>query len=348
MSKKKSVSGGVCSIVLMKARWCLQNKVRVLLYMTIIIIVIYLMMIKLNEMSYVWQTTVLGDILRPIHRQQCSIDHHHHNSKVTTMTTMTTTTSKKKRRIGLLLLYDDKSGDKAWNANLMERVMANRRAYCNRFDYDIIVGNEYIDRNRPAAWSKLLAMIHTLQKGAHDYVLYIDMDIVIMNMSISIDEYIDYAMSVNEHTDLIMTNDWNGPNTGVWIARNTDWTIWFLQEAWNQDHLVQKRSKDGIPHPFEYEQRAFHFLLNTMKWSSRNLPVYRGNSSDLAKHITLLPQCAFNSYSLHPLDFRGNRDESQYVDGDFLIHFAGKKGQIKINLMTHYLDLASSTTDYGN
>lgn len=309
---------------------CLQNKTKVLLYV-LIVIVLYLVIIKLNEISYVWQSTVLGNFLRPIHRSQCSVLRNN-NSKVAD-------SLNKKLRIGLLLLYDDKSGDKAWNSDLMNQVLSNRREYCSKFDYDIIIGNEYIDSSRPAAWSKLIAMTNTLKKGTYDYVFYIDMDIVIMNMNQSIEEYIEVANLINRNTDLIMTNDWNGPNTGVWIARNTEWTVWFLQEAWSQDHLVQKRASNGVPHPFEYEQRAFHFLLNTKKWSSRNLPRYRGNSTELARHITLLPQCAFNSYSLHPLDFRGSRDESQYIEGDFLIHFAGKKGQIKINLMRHYLQL---------
>ena len=314
-------------IVLMQ---CLQNKVKVALYIAISVIV-YILTIQLNEMTYVWQTTVLGDALHPIRRHDCNIMKDINRIEPG---------SSKKQRIGLLLLYDDASGDKAWSSDLMSQVLDNRRAYCDKFEYDIIVGNEYLDHSKPAAWSKLIAMINTLKKGIYDYVFYIDMDIVIMNMSRSIEEFIAVADSMNSNTDIIMTNDWNGPNTGVWIARNSEWAIWFLQEAWNQNHLVQKRSSNGVPHPFEYEQRAFHFLLNTKKWSSRNLPKYRGNSSELSKHITLLPQCSFNSYSLHPLDFRGSREQSQYIEGDFLIHFAGKKGKIKINLMKHYLELA--------
>jgi hypothetical protein len=84
------------------------------------------------------------------------------------------------------------------------------------------------------------------------------------------------------------------------------------------------------------------------------------------KHIEYVPQCAFNSYSMHPMDLRGGRESTQvsilsnqkfsflfyfcftasahlffflaqYVDGDFIIHFAGKKGSIKFNMVEHYL-----------
>lgn len=34
---------------------------------------------------------------------------------------------------------------------------------------------------------------------------------------------------------------------------------------------------------------------------------YMGNR----KHITYLPQCSFNSYSMHPMDLRGSRDATQ-------------------------------------
>ena len=75
-------------------------------------------------------------------------------------------------------------------------------------------------------------------------------------------------------------------------------------------------------------------------WQSRDLPTYPGNSTELATHFTALPQCSMNSYVLHPLEFRADFEESQYVDSDFIVHFAGKKAQIKIDLAHYYLDLA--------
>lgn len=57
------------------------------------------------------------------------------------------------------------------------------------------------------------------------------------------------------------------------------------------------------------------------------------------------PQCAFNAYSLHPWDYRGDREQAQYVPGDFLVHFAGKKGMKKVHLMEHYLAVVERT--YG-
>jgi hypothetical protein len=48
---------------------------------------------------------------------------------------------------------------------------------------------------------------------------------------------------------------------------------------------------------------------------------------------------------LHPWDYRGDREQAQYVPGDFLVHFAGKKGMKKVYLMEHYLTAVERT--YG-
>jgi hypothetical protein len=164
-----------------------------------------------------------------------------------------------------------------------------------------------------------------------------DMDAIIMNLDVTLEGIISLSQP---HQDFIMTTDWSGINTGIWLAKNTEFTKWFLSTAWNQKQLVPKYSLDGTPHPFEYEQRAFHFLLHTHAWYRRGLPSYRGNSSALRHHFKVLPQCALNSYVMHPLELRGDREVSQYVPSDFLVHLAGKKGRAKSDLLNYFLDVA--------
>jgi len=106
---------------------------------------------------------------------------------------------------------------------------------------------------------------------------------------------------------------------------------------------MKKVSSNGVAHPFEYEQRAFHYLTNSKVWKDRKLPKYPGNSTEILQHIAVLPQCAFNSYSIHPFSWKGDREISQYIHGDFAIHFAGKKGQIKVNLLNYYLTIAENS-----
>eukprot|EP01041_Mallomonas_annulata_P004092 gene4092-8134_t len=236
--------------------------------------------------------------------------------------------------IGILVIYKD-DGNNQWGDSLMKRILVNREKYAAKHGYKVINGNDLIDSSRPVAWSKLKAVEAHL--SSFDYIFYIDMDAIIMNMNRPLHDFIQIANNhhkTHEETtspspsppiDLIMTADWNGPNTGVWLARNSTWTHWFLNLLWEQKQFTQEKSPSGTPYPFEYEQRAFHYILDTNIWRKRKLPRYSGNSAEIRNHVVVLPQCTFNSYSLHPFDGRGRFDEAQYVEGDFIIHFAGKK-----------------------
>jgi hypothetical protein len=235
-------------------------------------------------------------------------------------------------RIGMLMLYDNID---SWGDALINEVVKNRKAYCDKHGYTLVTGNDAIDPSRPAAWSKLLAIEKYLPQ--FDYVFYIDMDVVIMRMDQRLETFIGIA-SGTKKIDFIMTADWNGPNTGVFFVKNSGWSLWFLRTAWVEGiNFLPKKSPNGISHPFQYEQRSFHYLLNTEVWQERGLPEYPGDSEAIREHFSFLPQCSFNSYSLHPLDTKGEYDSAGYIEGDFLIHFAGKKQRKRSNLMWHFI-----------
>jgi hypothetical protein len=256
-------------------------------------------------------------------------------------------------KIGMIMLYDeDKQTGGEWGAALMKDVLRNHLKYAKKHGYDPIIANQLVDKSRPSPWSKLLAIEKYLP--SYDYLMYLDMDTVIMNADIRLESFVAAA---GPCADIVMTEDWNGPNTGIWLIKNSQWSNWFVKHAWEVGlPLVEKRSAlGGKKHPFEYEQRVFHYLLESKVWKDRELPKYPGGNGGtpvetshravrgMRNHVSILAQCALNSYCLHPLDSRGlPNDGSRYVDGDFLIHFAGKKGTIKADLMRHYLAVADS------
>lgn len=284
--------------------------------------------------TYVWQCTIFANVFRPIKRQSCDYQFNYGNSK---SNRLLNSTVDMKLNIGILMVYDKNywEGD----TNMINRVLLNREMYCKRHGYIMIHANDVPNNSsRPPAWNKLLAVEKYLMTNTYDYILYMDMDMVIMDLNISLERFI--ATSAK---DIIITNDWSGVNTGIWLAKNSAFTKWFLRTAWNQEQLVAKYSLvSGKPHPFEYEQRAFHFLLDSKVWRDRGLPQYRGNITEIRNHFHILPQCAMNSYIIHPLEFRADREVSQYVESDFIIHFAGKKGKIKTDLMDYYLTVAEA------
>lgn len=244
-------------------------------------------------------------------------------------------------KIAMIMMYDNSHG--GWNDDLMNKIIENKKKYSEQYGYDIIIGNDLIDPSRPSAWSKLKICKYYLNQ--YDYIFYIDMDAIIMNKNIPLETFITLA---GYQYDFILTEDWNGINTGVFFVKNTKFSSWFLELAWNQTQLIKKKSNTGISYPFEYEQRSFHYLLNTKIWNDRKLPQYNhGNSTELLKHFYILPQCSMNSYVIHPLNMNKNINykESSYVKNDFIVHMAGKKGRIKTNLLYYYLNLAENNFD---
>ncbi|RYH24968.1 hypothetical protein EON65_16070 [archaeon] len=284
--------------------------------------------------SYVWQCTTLADWIDPVARTTCNVYGYKSLYSVDRSKRHLMDTNKA-LKIGLLMLYNDQDG--TWDQELMSRVLKNRDEYSRMHDYSIVVANDILDRSKPPAWTKLLAADKYLDK--YDYLMYIDMDIVIMNMTVKAEHFIDMAPD----KDMIMTEDWNGPNTGVWLVKKSAWSHWFLQTAFNQTQLVPKKSPEGISYPFEYEQRAVHYLLDTSIWRQRGLPKWSGDIQEIRSHFFFLPQCAMNSYIMYPFYWNGDREQSHYVNGDFMVHFAGKKGAIKTNLMSHFLTQAETS-----
>lgn len=278
--------------------------------------------------TFVWQMTTLGEVLRPVHRTGCDIPTSSNGPAQ----------PRRKLNIGVVMMYGKMntkaSTENTWNDELMIPVLRNREEYCARHNYTMINAKDLIDPTRPISWSKLIALDHHFSTGKYDYLFYIDMDMVIMDFSVPLERFIE---ADNYEHDFIITKDWIGINFGVWIAKYTPWTLWFLRTAWNQTQLIPDFSEDGKRHPFDYEQRAVHYLLDTKTWQQSGLKRYPGNSTEIRSHFKVLPQCAFNSYTVHPLDFRGDRDYAQYRKGDFIVHFAGKRGYKKIKLMEHYL-----------
>lgn len=278
--------------------------------------------------TYLFEYTSLASTIRPLHRSSCHLPRDNGYSS-------NSHSREDSLKFGIIMLYDSPDNStKAWTDNLLAPLVENRQAYCNRHNYTLIDANPLMNSSRPAAWSKLLAMDHHFQKDNYDYLMFLDMDTIIMNPDIKLESFVEASGGTY---DLIMTEDDNGLNSGVFLARNTPWTLWFLRTAWEQEQLVPTLSTNGQRHPFRWEQRAFHYMTNSPTWQAAKLPPFEGYEAVRKNHIYILPQCAFNSYILHPLDFHSHRESSQYAPGDFLIHFAGKRGESKKKLMTHYL-----------
>ncbi|CBJ33325.1 Glycosyltransferase, family GT34 [Ectocarpus siliculosus] len=251
-------------------------------------------------------------------------------------------------RFGIILMCDEGM----WPQQYSEKSIANKKAYAALHGYDVIVATSAdIDRSRPAAWSKLLVLSKHL--GSYDYVIFVDIDAFVMNPAFKLEWLLDVARKqqqtggidgwgAGKESDLIVTQDWNGPNSGVILIKNSDFSRWLLQEWWDQKQFVNG------PYPFHYEQRAMHYLLQTDCWKEEGLPFY-ADYAVVRAHTAVLDQCAMNSYLVHPWQVLLGRTSvgsaARYESGDFMLHFAGKKGRVRLELVDYYYPRAKKAME---
>lgn len=259
---------------------------------------------------------------------------------------------------GILMVFDERIA----KSNMAKLSVKNKQTYANRHGYElVVVSGENIDPSRPAAWSKFKALAEHLNR--FDYVLFVDVDALVMNFDVRL----QHLVSTNK--DIFITEDWNGLNTGVFIIRNSPWSHWFLKEAWGEKGSEQEymsrheTSLSGVKYPFEFEQRAVHYIFQTSKWRERGLPVWSDSEAAAAvnavgaiegspwDHSLLLPQCALNSYMLYPELFSwfGGASErytrAQWIPGDFIAHMAGHKENNKRSIFEYCYKFAGAYSD---
>lgn len=212
----------------------------------------------------------------------------------------------RKPKVGIISLCDH-NVDAICSASV-----ANKQAYADRHGYDVIVDGEIIDDTRPTSWSKLLAMRKYLPH--YDFLFYVDVDTVITNSDVKLEDIVDYGY------DQILAADKNGLNCGVWLIRNTPWSLWFLDEMWAQEQFVHP----GSFVLFHYEQRAMHYLYQSKVWRRAvKGDAYKGANTIRAR-TKVVNSCVFNSLP------------AWYVKGDFIVHLAGLKGVAKCLMFRHY------------
>ena len=204
--------------------------------------------------------------------------------------------------------------------------VANKQAYADKHGYDMIYDEKIVDISRPASWSKLLAMRKYLPK--YDFLFYVDVDTIIINFEAKLEDIVDYEY------DQILAADKNGLNCGVWMIRNTEWSLWFLDEMWSQSQLVEAAPWQML---FHFEQRAFHYLYQTNIWRKKVGGEEFEKANTVRARTKVVNACVFNSQ----LAF--------YEDGDFLIHLAGLKGVYKcLVFRSYYKDALKNLEQWGS
>lgn len=109
--------------------------------------------------------------------------------------------------------------------------------YAERHGYDIHLHTSTLDDDRPAPWSKIVALRELQDR--YDLLLWLDADLVISDGRRDIaDELVEGSfLYLVEHR----TPEGAMPNSGVALLRTGDDCRAFLDEVWEQEDLVDHR-----------------------------------------------------------------------------------------------------------
>jgi galactosyl transferase GMA12/MNN10 family len=186
--------------------------------------------------------------------------------------------------------------------NIVAPGTASKHRYCKSNKYDLIIGRESLDDSRPIPWTKILLIENYLKN--YDWIFWSDADSIVMNPKIKLKHIID-----NDY-DLILTRDLNDLNTGQFLIKNCKWSRDFLKRVYARTEFINH---------IWWEQAA---IIDELK----------NNPSDM-KHVKIVPQRVMNSYCR---EVTNDDHSSTYQEGDFIIHFAGIRGEKLVDYMINY------------
>ena len=191
-----------------------------------------------------------------------------------------------------------------WYQHVTQPSYDNKAAYCERHGYRFHAYTESLDTSRPIPWSKVLIILEIMEDPDCEWVFWTDADSLIMNSKIKLKYFLD------DRYDMIVASDFNGINTGQFFIRNC---------KWSKDFLARVYAKEEFINNGWWEQAAIIDLYNNADSKDRD-------------HIKVLKQRAMNSY-VPEMFFDKN---VYWHPDDFIIHFAGIRGQKMADFMQKY------------
>ena len=187
----------------------------------------------------------------------------------------------------------------------------NKINYCVKHGYTFIDDETIWDKSKPIPWSKILLLLKYIEQ--FDYLVWIDADILIMNMDIKIETFIDRYSDY----DQISGSDWKMQNTGVWIIKNSEFSKRFLTEVWIN---VYDENSDPKERYMNWEQGS---VINLM---DRNV-------LNCKEKIKVTYPEEMNSYWFN------------YFPGHFVLHFAGVRDELDSLIREYYPERLDTDSD---
>jgi len=178
----------------------------------------------------------------------------------------------------------------------LAKALESKRTYAKKHGYTYIeAGQEWWDRRRPVAWSKVPFIIKTLSTLPEGAVVWqSDADVLITNMDLKIEDHV--LPLLPEGKDMLLIYDaCHHLNSGNILMRNT---------AWCRDYWKRVNEREDCTYHIWWENMAMIKLIEENQGDKNRI------------HITNQHK-RFNAYIM------GVEGEDLWTPGDFLVHFAG-------------------------
>ena len=178
----------------------------------------------------------------------------------------------------------------------LEKAFESKRAYAAKHGYKYVqAGEEWWDRRRPTAWSKVPFIIDQLSKLPEGAIVWqSDADVLITNQNLKLEDHVLSMLPANK--DMLLIYDaCEHLNSGNILMRNT---------AWCRDYWRRVNERTECTYHIWWDNKAMIALIVE-------------NQSD-KDHIYISNQHKkFNAYVM------GLPGQPLWEPGDFLVHFAG-------------------------
>ena len=182
--------------------------------------------------------------------------------------------------------------------------------YALKHGYDFVYDPNVNETEKDACKARLfLQLFYSGRYGVQDIALWVDTDAAILNPNVKMDD-VFYEDEPNPSPHFVWAYDWNGPNSGVWMARFTSQAAHFI--------------------------RTYDYLARAMGWGDN----WAMNQTMLLPPFNEYVRCVSgkrmnsNLYDLHGLQ---NMDHkymvNAYAPGDWILHLAGLETSLRMKVL---------------
>lgn len=224
------------------------------------------------------------------------------------------TNTSKNLKLCVVMFYDDAIKEYS------ELNYKLNKLYCDKYNIDLILSQEKMYKDKHPSWEKLPLILKHIKN--YDYIMWVDADAFfysdVGNIKDIINEHLDKNFIFNFDKNQITKDDKliNFINCGVFIVKNTQYSIDFLNKWAYDEELFKNNSHSGF-----WEQGVLIDMQNQ-------------NISNIKENQYI--------YDYSIIQHFNENDQGKVSATPYILHLAGSTTEERINTSKKYYDKITS------